>query len=351
MDRVSLVVFLCITWGSLVFSQKKWSYDPNDVYGPGNWGGECGTGKRQSPIDINSTNATFDESLGTFTLKDYNKILDVTFRGSNNGHALEMTFPAKVYNVSGGGLTGVYTTVQFHFHWGPENSVGSEHTVNGKEYAAELHFVSYNTKYASLGQAVNHPDGLAVLGLLIEVGGENNTAFSFLEHARELTDSFSTISHIPAFKFDALLPYDKTKFFRYNGSLTTPTCKESVTWTVFNDAVKISQHQMNLLRSLKKNNSAPIFKNFRPVQPLNNRTVRASFQVSELNKTTIPTISTASNTTGATTSTTTTAPVSVNSSPTTTTTTAPTDYEAGSSSVTLTAGLFLFMVFSALFAH
>ena len=62
----------------------------------------------------------------------------MTFTGSNNGHALEMTFPAKVYNVSGGGLTGVYTTVQFHFHWGPDNSVGSEHTVNGKEYAAEV---------------------------------------------------------------------------------------------------------------------------------------------------------------------------------------------------------------------
>ena len=49
-----------------------------------------------------------------------------------------MTFPAKVYNVSGGGLTAVYTTVQFHFHWGPDNSIGSEHTVNGKEYAAEV---------------------------------------------------------------------------------------------------------------------------------------------------------------------------------------------------------------------
>jgi len=108
---------------------------------------------------------------------------------------------------------------------------------------------------------------------------------------------------------------------------------------------------MNLLRSLKKNNSAPIFKNFRPVQPLNNRTVMASFQVFELNKTTTPTISTASNTTGTTTSTTTTAPVSVTSSPITTTTTAPTDYEAGSSTVTLTAGLFLSMLFSSLFVH
>ena len=40
--------------------------------------------------------------------------------------------------MSGGGLNGVYTTVQFHFHWGANNNVGSEHTVDGKEYAAEV---------------------------------------------------------------------------------------------------------------------------------------------------------------------------------------------------------------------
>lgn len=36
-------------------------------------------------------------------------------------------------------------------------------------FVLQLHFVSYNTKYASLSEAVSKPDGLAVLGLLIEV--------------------------------------------------------------------------------------------------------------------------------------------------------------------------------------
>ena len=76
--------------------------------------------------------------MGAFTLTNYNKTLNKTFTATNNGHALEMAFPERVYNVSGGGLTDTYTTVQFHFHWGANNTVGSEHTVNGKEYAAEV---------------------------------------------------------------------------------------------------------------------------------------------------------------------------------------------------------------------
>ena len=49
-----------------------------------------------------------------------------------------MQFPAGVYNVSGGGLKDVYTTVQFHFLYGPNNTVGWEHIVNGEHYAAEV---------------------------------------------------------------------------------------------------------------------------------------------------------------------------------------------------------------------
>ena len=49
-----------------------------------------------------------------------------------------MSFPAGVYNVSGGGLNDVYTTVQFHFHYGPNDTVGSEHIVDGEHYAAEV---------------------------------------------------------------------------------------------------------------------------------------------------------------------------------------------------------------------
>ena len=111
---------------------------PCSLSGPANWAGVCSTGKRQSPIDITSTETTHDKGLGAFTLKNYDRKLKKTFTGSNNGHSFGMSFPGGVYNVSGGGLNDVYTTVQFHFHYGPNDTVGSEHIVDGEHYAAEV---------------------------------------------------------------------------------------------------------------------------------------------------------------------------------------------------------------------
>ena len=54
----------------------------------------------------------------------------------------------------------------------------------------------------------------------------------------------TTKDGIAPFKFKGMLPNDLTKFFRYPGSLTTPLCQESVTWTVFKDPVMISQYQV-----------------------------------------------------------------------------------------------------------
>ena len=113
-----------------------WIFFP--YLGPSNWSGICSTGKRQSPIDIKSTEVTFDKGLGEFTLKNYDRKLNKTFTGSNTGYAFGLSFPAGVYNVSGGGLNGVYTTVQFHLHYGPNDTVGSEHIVDGEHYAAEV---------------------------------------------------------------------------------------------------------------------------------------------------------------------------------------------------------------------
>lgn len=46
--------------------------------------------------------------------------------------------------VSGGGLIhSTYKVAQFHFHWGSDNTKGSEHTYNGISYPMEV-FVNHS---------------------------------------------------------------------------------------------------------------------------------------------------------------------------------------------------------------
>ena len=119
------------------------SYGPsNSSLGPDNWGGVCATGMKQSPIDINTTTAMYDSNLGGFTLVNYDTTqADVNFTAKNDGTTLKISFDSHVYNVSGGNLPGTFTTVQFHLHWGSSNDKGSEHTVDGMMYPAEVCYV------------------------------------------------------------------------------------------------------------------------------------------------------------------------------------------------------------------
>ena len=42
-----------------------------------------------------------------------------------------------------------------------------------------------------------------------------------------------------------LLPKDRTTFFRYEGSLTTPGCEESVIWSVLTEKLPVSESQVS----------------------------------------------------------------------------------------------------------
>ena len=123
---------------SLFFKSYKYPQILLYVPGPATWPGACKTGKRQSPININSSEAVYDKALGEFDLKNYDTKLPLNFTVSNKGHGMLVSLAGGDYFVSGGGLVGSYKTVLFHLHWGPDEDKGSEHVVNGKAYPAEV---------------------------------------------------------------------------------------------------------------------------------------------------------------------------------------------------------------------
>merc|ERR1712096_338317 len=64
-------------------------------------------------------------------------------------------------------------------------------------------------------------------------------------------------------------PSEIAGFYRYQGGLTTPTCNEVVTWTVFKNPVRISSTQAASIDAWNHH----ITHNNREVQALNGRTI------------------------------------------------------------------------------
>jgi carbonic anhydrase len=67
------------------------------------------------------------------------------------------------------------------------------------------------------------------------------------------------------------------RYYRYDGSLTTPPCFESVIWTVLLEPLKLSYQQLQAFRYLHDHKAKPIENTYRPVQPLGSRILFRSF--------------------------------------------------------------------------
>jgi carbonic anhydrase len=140
-----------------------------------------------------------------------------------------------------------YSLVQYHFH------APSEHTVNGRHYPMEAHFVH---------QAA---DGhLAVVGILLALGRPNPALEPMWSKMPRQKGGEVVLEELQV-AMDDLLPRSRTAF-RYEGSLTTPPCSEGVKWIVMSTPVEVSAEQIAAFRAVVHDNS-------RPTQPLNGRSV------------------------------------------------------------------------------
>uniref|UniRef100_A0A8C5UHE3 Carbonic anhydrase n=1 Tax=Malurus cyaneus samueli TaxID=2593467 RepID=A0A8C5UHE3_9PASS len=227
-------------------------------------------GNRQSPIDIVSARAVYDPNLKPLVIS-YESCTSLSI--SNTGHSVMVEFEDTDDRtaISGGPFQNPFRLKQFHFHWGTTHSQGSEHTIDGRPFPCELHLVHWNArKYTTFGEAAAAPDGLAVVGVFLEVRIAKIACLHDEKHYA-----------FRGFNPKCLLPLS-LDYWTYLGSLTTPPLNESVTWIVLKEPIRISVKQLEKFRMLlftgEEDQRIQMADNFRPPQPLKGRIVRASFK-------------------------------------------------------------------------
>lgn len=235
------------TWAS-ASATTDWSYE--GTTGPAHWADlgypDC-AGDSQSPINVR-TRRTVRKPLKDPRISYVASEAEVV----NNGHSVEAEAPAGSTMKLGGV---VYDLKQIHFH------TLSEHTINGRHYPIEVHFVHKS----SSGQT-------AVVAVLAERGKKANKAWEpYVTAVEELSQADPPESVEADINWRAMLPKSSAGF-RYDGSLTTPPCTEGVRWNVLATPVRLSRHQIETFESVPLS-QAPSGDNYRPVQPLNGRTV------------------------------------------------------------------------------
>lgn len=223
----------------------KWSFHKGEN-GPENWVNlcegfaSCG-GKSQSPINIETANAEASEDLKEPTFSYATSKVDIV-NGSNTVK----------FNVSGENSVNLngkdYKLLQFHFH------ALSEHTIDGKRYPIEVHFVH------------KHSDtDFAVIGAMYKEGKENKLFAKYLSNFPTTNGEYKADEE---FDLLSILPKGKA-YYNYSGSLTTPPCSEVVNWHVLKEPIEASKEQIEAFSKILDNN-------YRPVMPLNDRKVKSS---------------------------------------------------------------------------
>nr|XP_060641934.1 carbonic anhydrase 15-like isoform X3 [Anolis sagrei ordinatus] len=288
--RIPLLLGITFASLPLVLQAGPWCYDSQGPKcGPSHWKEimpTCG-GENQSPINIDRWKAQWDKDLDEILFEGYDQAPPGRWRLLNDGHTVVLNLDgasaAEQINITRGGLHDTYRALQFHFHWGDLNRNGSEHTFDGIQYPMELHIVHINAKYKTLSEAKGHPNGLAVLGFLFKVSDADNTNYNtIVAGLKNISQADSYVELASTFSLSNLLPDMAllSKYYRYKGSLTTPTCDEVVTWTVFEEPIPLSKSQINaFIKTLyfkKLDTTSRMINNFRPVQPLRSRKVFAS---------------------------------------------------------------------------
>jgi len=241
----------------------SWNHNPADLKrGPAVWANvdplyrTCGaeTGKKQSPVDI-VTARTIGAAFQPLVFTDKGAALAL----ENTDHVLEVEYAEGSTVTTGSQPTDSWVLKQWHLH------VPSEHRIDGRQYAAELHLVHQNSIGEVLVVAVLMDDKMPPKANLDRV----IQGFPRKKSAVPVTSGVPSIA--------SLLPV-RRDFYRYAGSLTTPACTEGVQWFVMTNPVGITKANVKTLHGLvgEFTGYEGYPDNNRPDVPLNGRTILRS---------------------------------------------------------------------------
>nr|XP_022911307.1 carbonic anhydrase 2-like [Onthophagus taurus] len=176
----------------------------------------------------------------------------------------------------GGPLEEPYRFNHVVFHWGKSDNLGSEHAINGKKFPLEIQAVHYNDNYDSYSEALNSPNGIAIVSYLFNINEKTtgDLALDLIQKPFEMLASVPTgeVELDYAFPISLLTPPIYKRYVTYNGSLTLPPCSENVIWIVNYKPRSITMLEMEKFRMLY-NNSEGLINNFRPLQMTNQRDI------------------------------------------------------------------------------
>ena len=217
-----------------------WSYE--GATGPAAWStldpayGTCGSGRNQSPINI-------EEVLPRDLPNLQFRYLPTPVRLRNTGRNVEQA-------VQPGSTLGLgkipYELQSLRFH------APSEHRAAGQEFALEMQWTHKNAQ-----------GYLAIVAVMVKVGRENLALKPMLKRLPMAADEQVEASDVVA--LDKLLPTQRT-YLRYSGSQTEPPCWENVIWLILTEPIEASAAQIASFKRIHPNN-------VRPANPLGKRQV------------------------------------------------------------------------------
>lgn len=121
--------------------------------------------------------------------------------------------------------------------------------------------------------ALNHKNGISVLAILFHVSDQINlTLKNILDSAESVMKGPGPANPLMDYLSpEQLLPKERSSYYRYEGSLTTPGCNEFIIWTVLRKSIPFSMTQIERFHEMKTDHGNKLTANYRPPQKLNSR--------------------------------------------------------------------------------